>query len=515
MIIANKDQIGRDGKNSTDLPEKKLIQQNGLEPLCNGQSKQGVSDTLPKSGGGGVTDNHPMDIEFERDYSYDCHIDYLTFFGRNLKRFTKAMFNSVVDGIAYGDFFKQRYHNHEGWGDFEVAIKEGKFGQCHEGSPFFWNKVWINSAGVELCVAFYPDKDDPNKLTNRVACVKIEFKGSTLKNLFGYNNQLLLAEMTAYLRGLHPKFKASRADISVDLPYDDDLWQNITDAYYTNSFAPYLTKDHAGGGKYDSELKQWVDNAETKYFGSMTSRKYLMVYNTKVKHGFERIRFENKCRYEVANEFLNTFEETWLNGITSTITNRELNNKLNHTIRDWVFCEQTISFIDTNSRGKWNGKKGYIELSWFTELKDKLRAEKFSYRLPKREISIHNTTNWIGDKVFSTMALLIETLGVEVFTEIGKSAYRCQQLKKAFLAKIGKKDYRYEQLLAQIHSLGKNKVKELWGDEIKLKLSATGFFEAIKRGTEKIKQNMKFSKFDEIANMLAPEKYEQGARCYL
>lgn len=422
---------------------------NSYQRNNNDSGRHGVSDTMPKpddtKNTNSKTDEHPT----------NHFIDYLKFYGENLKGVSDHHEEMLVDLFLRLNFFRTIEHQKDKLDPIEVK-KIDCHDQCRPGSAKKWDYYYRNAIGVRLYIRRSHDN------FRIVDTLSLEFSGRPLSILIPRNNQLKVVEMIDFVSSLNKRVNTTRIDSTLEFDHNLLDFQGCLKAILNQDFSGVEETDIILGVNAKTGIKY-----PTLYLGAVKSRKRICMYETLVKHGYSAIRIEARSKDRNAKLVREVLRGIY-NGIGS---NEEKARSINNFIRDYTLSPSTFNFVDATSKKPWMKATDYRELPFWTQFKKDIGNQKIVYHLPKKQASIQRTMDWIDSKVSSTLNILNKCFGTEYLHHIIDCYVKIADTKKS--AKSAENQLKK----AQLKEMGFKAHVEMFSDDLRKKMKTVGFYD--------------------------------------
>lgn len=208
------------------------------------------------------------------------------------------------------------------------------------------------------------------------------------------------------------KVRFSRVDIAVTDTAKTLQICNIEQAIKDKNYA-YI--------KTASKVHKWAATGEefsTMYCGSRQSTSFVRVYDTKPKHGFDGIRYENELKRGRAREFIKRFIGYDRNDCVTDSTGESdgfINNDIFGAYLQRQIAKVALGAVDFRKRDEGHSNKSISScprLQWWQDFIDMVTSgETARIPVPATPRSIERTINWWHRQVEKTLAIWRNGLG--------------------------------------------------------------------------------------------------------
>lgn len=360
------------------------------------ESKHENCNTVLKPAKASVVPTYPHEVEKvpRNDVSY--FIDWLRFFGKDLKLGERHE-ELLVDLIIGGRLFIGSDQSDRELMEYEVRPA---YGQIHQGSDVTWSYQYVNSVGVKLWIS----KDEE---LGKVVALKLDFSGQPLSHLLPRNNQLKLLEVIDIVLALDKNISVSRIDTTMEFSHELLNFDLVIENARNWNFSG-VKKRHI----HISDGVKKEEDAVTVLLGSEKSKtKKIRIYDTAVKHGYEalRIEVENKRKGAeyIVSELLAIYNEHCMDAIRPEV----VNNKINSFICNYNLSIKTFNFVDKNSKKRWMKVENYTELGWWTKFKADIKHCDIKYKFKPEEKTVQKSIKWFVKNASSLLCAMEDNFG--------------------------------------------------------------------------------------------------------
>lgn len=412
----------------------------------------------------------------------NCHpttifCDYATFFGKNTKGLTKEDENLMVHLFIKGNFFRTIEHQKTELSEIEYKVRPCS-GQTHKGSSDTYDCVYVNALGITLYIGY---SDEGRTLIQNF---KLDFSGSPLSLLIPRSNPLKFVEMLRFMKRLHPNVHPSRLDNTLEADNSLVPTDEMKAALYANNYAGFENRKII-----DSNDRKGSDGKPTLYFGAKGADKTVCVYNTKVKHGYDATRIEVRSKGKharfLANGLISIYEkalipveerpDTVSSGKTAkTVKNpQEVIKAIQQFQLNYMFAPKTFNFVERSGCKSWVRAGDMIELSWWSEFKELMGCQPFTYKLASYVPNMQRTNDWVANKVSGALLVYEKAFGKEYSHRMIDFYVKRRKELEEFCPSLARKT---NERVAELKALGIRSCVDMFSEELRKDLIKLGFY---------------------------------------
>ncbi|BAU09056.1 replication initiation factor domain-containing protein [Fischerella sp. NIES-3754] len=349
-------------------------------------------------------------------------IDYLKFFGSDLalSSYHECL---LIELFLRGKFFAvSEYPDRD---SLEVSSFDC-YSQIHEGSLVRWTKVYRNSIGVVLKIA-YPSDESGRFDSSRVVAICLEFSGTPLSQLIPRNNQIVICQIIDVLTELSSKIRVTRIDTTLEFSREKlDLFE-VREAI-DNENVMGLENYFSISGKNKKNIGKTI----TCYFGSFKSDKVVRLYDTENKHGYCGVRFEVQNRRKYANLVVVELMHIYKSAIESPLHPcnelsgmgcdlRSQNDKINQFIIDYNLSRKNFVLTNKKDKKRWQNRWQVKELEFWSKFKKSFKVNELKYQFIKEDLPIKSSIKHFVRNFSGLLCGLYDSLGSRLFDSLLKA----------------------------------------------------------------------------------------------